>query len=53
MLSLKKVVKFIHKEKSDFWEVLSEVEKLEIEKGLDQLNNNERLNFLEVFKHIS
>jgi len=48
--NLKKLIK---REKTDFWDELSLSEKKEIEKGITQLENNERISYDDFLKKIS
>jgi NRPS condensation-like uncharacterized protein len=41
---------FLKRETDDFWEELSEIDKKEIEIGLKQLDNDERIDFDEFIK---
>lgn len=50
---ISKVVDFIQNEKQDFWKDLSEKDKLEITKGIEQLNNGNRISYKEALKKIS
>lgn len=50
---ISKVVDFIQNEKQDFWKDLSEKDKLEITKGIEQLNNGNRVSYKEALKKIS
>lgn len=50
---IKKVVDFIKAEKADFWDELSESQKLEINKGIGQLDRGERVSLESVLKKIS
>ncbi|MEZ7900968.1 MAG: hypothetical protein QMC21_03585 [Flavobacteriales bacterium] len=50
---IKKVVDFIKAEKSDFWDELSESQKLEINEGIGQLDRGERVSLESVLKKIS
>ncbi|MEM7486464.1 MAG: hypothetical protein AAF348_14750 [Bacteroidota bacterium] len=50
---IKKVVDFINREKSDFWSDLTELEKEEISKGIEQLNMGERTSYKDALKKIS
>ena len=50
---IKKLTDFINNEKSDFWNELTEYEKAEIKKGLEQLNSGKRNSYKEVLKKIS
>ncbi|HSI77668.1 hypothetical protein [Lunatibacter salilacus] len=44
---------FLKRETQDFWEELSEIEKKEIEIGLKQLDNGERIDFDDFLKKVS
>lgn len=44
---------FLKRETQDFWEELSEIEKKEIEIGLKQLENGERIDFDDFLKKVS
>jgi len=48
--NLKKLIK---RENTDFWDELSLVEKKEIEKGIAQLDNNEKISYDDFLKKIS
>jgi len=42
---------FISKEKKDFWDELSVSEKAEIEKGIQELDNGERISYNDFLKN--
>jgi hypothetical protein len=44
---------FISREKKDFWDELSVSEKAEIEKGIQELDNGERISYNDFLKKIS
>ena len=50
---IKRVADFIKKEKTDFWNELSQSEQKEIEKGIDELNNGKRVSYESFLKKIS
>lgn len=50
---IEKVRKLITKEKRDFYDELSEDQKLEVQFGIDQLDNSERVSWEDVLKKIS
>jgi len=50
---LENLKKLINREKTDFWDKLSLSEKKEIEKGIKQLDNNERISYDNFLKKIS
>lgn len=50
---IKKVMDYIHNEKSDFWNDLNTKEEAEIKKGIEQLNKRRRVPFEDVLKKIS
>jgi len=50
---IEKLKAFVIKEKEDFWDILTIPEKEEIEKGIQELNNNNRVSFNEFLKKIS
>ena len=50
---IKKITKFIQKEKVDFWNELSVSEQKEIEKGIQELNSGKRVEFNDFLKKIS
>jgi len=50
---IQKIVKFINKEKEDFWNELTSKEQKEILLGLEQLNEGKRISFRDVLKKIS
>ncbi len=50
---IEKVRKLITREKKDFYNELSEDQKLEIQFGIDQLDNGEKVSWEDVLKKIS
>lgn len=50
---LEKIKNFISKEKDDFWNDLTLSEKAEIELGIKQLDNGERISYDDFLKKIS
>lgn len=50
---IEKVRKLITKEKKDFYNELSEDQKLEVQFGIDQLDKGERVSWEDVLKKIS
>lgn len=50
---IEKVRKLITKEKRDFYDELSEDQKLEVQFGIDQLDNSKRVSWEDVLKKIS
>lgn len=50
---LQKVSGFVQKEKSDFWNELSEAEQKEIERGIQELENGKRVSYETFIKKIS
>lgn len=50
---IEKVRKLLTKEKKDFYDDLSENQKLEIQFGIDQLDNDKKISWEEVLKKIS
>ena len=50
---IEKVRRLITKEKKDFYDELSEDQKLEVQFGIDQLDNSERVSWEDVLKKIS
>lgn len=50
---LEKIKNFISKEKKDFWDDLTLSEKAEIELGIKQLHNGERISYDDFLKKIS
>ena len=48
-----KISDFIKSESTDFWSELSLSEKQEIEKGIEQLDNGQRVKFNDFMKKIS
>lgn len=50
---IEKVRKLITKEKKDFYDELSEDQKLEIQFGIDQLDRGEKVSWEDVLKKIS
>lgn len=50
---LQKVSDFVQKEKSDFWNELSEAEQKEIERGIQELENGKRVSYETFIKKIS
>jgi hypothetical protein len=50
---IEKIKNFISKEKMDFWDDLTASEKAEIELGIKQLDNGERISYNDFLKKIS
>jgi len=50
---IEKITEFIQKEKVDFWNELSLDDQKEIEKGIEQLNKEKRVEFNNFLKKIS
>ena len=50
---IEKVRRLITKEKKDFYDELSEDEKLEVRYGIEQLDRGEKVSWEEVYKRIS
>jgi hypothetical protein len=50
---IESIKKLLSKERIDFWDELSIAEKEEIEKGIQQLDNNERIPFDEYIQNLS
>ena len=50
---ISKISDFIKSESTDFWSELSLSEKQEIEKGIEQLDNGQRVKFNDFMKKIS
>jgi hypothetical protein len=50
---IEKIKNFISKEKKDFWDDLTASEKAEIELGIKQLDNGERISYNDFLKKIS
>lgn len=49
---IKRLVDFVNKEKTDFWNELSEVEQSEIKKGIEQLNKGNKVSYESFLKKI-
>ena len=50
---IEKVRNLINKEKKDFYDKLSEDEKLEVRYGIEQLDRGQKISWEEVYKRIS
>ncbi|MCF6214509.1 MAG: hypothetical protein L3J45_10860 [Flavobacteriaceae bacterium] len=50
---IEKIKNFISKEKKDFWDDLTSSEKAEIELGIKQLDNGERISYNDFLKKTS
>ncbi len=50
---IQRVAEFVKKEKEDFWNELSEVERKEIKKGIQELDNGKRVSYESFIKKIS
>jgi len=50
---ISKISNFIKHESSDFWNELSSTEKEEIKKGIEQLENGQKIEFNDFMKKIS
>ena len=50
---LSKITAFIQEETVDFWDELSENERREIKKGIQELDDNKRVEFKDFIKKIS
>ncbi len=50
---IQKITEFIKKEKVDFWDELSVSQQEEIEKGINELNKGNRIEFNDLLKKIS
>ncbi|MCK0155957.1 hypothetical protein MWU65_02120 [Cellulophaga sp. F20128] len=50
---IQRVTDFIRNEESDFWNELSASEQAEIKKGIEQLDNGQRISYKDVLNKIS
>jgi hypothetical protein len=50
---ISKISEFVKQESVDFWSTLSASEKQEIQKGIEQLDNGQRIDFNDFLKKIS
>ncbi len=50
---IQKLTDFINSEKKDFWNELSPSQQIEIQKGIEELDNGKRVSYEDVLKKIS